>query len=312
MESDENQSNKVVSKISMKGVQNNTYVIRCLKKKLLVLDINGLLADIVSPPPEGLKPDTIIARRAIFKRPFYLEFLNFCFDKFEVAVWSSRTKYPSPILTFNFHLLFAASQCNVNLCGYYDFCRENTDMVIDYLMGSMKHKLLFCWDASHCTKTTFKTVENKHKPVVFKDMRKIWEKHDPSLPWEKGYYNESNTLLLDDSPYKALLNPPQNSVFPHTFSFQDRSDNSLGMLVCAINVFGDGGDVRKYLDGLANAESMNKYVEEHPFGQQPITKTSPSWNYYHNVVATLSTSQHGKISPMYFLAVSPVSVLMLY
>ncbi|XLR21041.1 hypothetical protein S83_048953 [Arachis hypogaea] len=263
MESDENQSNKVVSKISMKGVENNTYVIRCLKKKLLVLDINGLLADIVSPPPEGLKPDTIIARRAIFKRPFYLEFLNFCFDKFEVAVWSSRTK-------------------------------ENTDMVIDYLMGSMKHKLLFCWDASHCTKTTFKTVENKHKPVVFKDMRKIWEKHDPSLPWEKGYYNESNTLLLDDSPYKALLNPPQNSVFPHTFSFQDRSDNSLGMLVCAINVFGDGGDVRKYLDGLANAESMNKYVEEHPFGQQPITKTSPSWNYYHNVVATLSTSQHGK------------------
>ncbi|XP_020997377.1 uncharacterized protein LOC107486250 [Arachis duranensis] len=239
MESDENQSNKVVSKISMKGVQNNTYVIRCLKKKLLVLDINGLLADIVSPPPEGLKPDTIIARRAIFKRPFYLEFLNFCFEKFEVAVWSSRTKYPSPI----------SSQ-----------------------------------DASHCTKTTFKTVENKHKPVVFKDMRKIWEKHDPSLPWEKGYYNESNTLLLDDSPYKALLNPPQNSVFPHTFSFQNRSDNSLG----------DRGDLRKYLDGLANAENMNKYVEEHPFGQQPITKTSPSWNYYHNVVATLSTSQHGK------------------
>jgi len=62
-------------------------------------------------------------------------------------------------------------------------------------------------DLSHCTETHFKTLENKHKKVVFKDLRKLWDKLDPNLPWEKGYYNESNTLLLDDSPYKALLNP---------------------------------------------------------------------------------------------------------
>jgi len=60
---------------------------------------------------------------------------------------------------------------------------------------------------SHCTETAFKTLENKRKPLVFKDLRKIWDKYDPNLPWERGYYNESNTLLLDDSPYKALLNP---------------------------------------------------------------------------------------------------------
>jgi hypothetical protein len=65
----------------------------------------------------------------------------------------------------------------------------------------------FFQDLSHCTATKFKTLEDKHKPIVFKELRKIWEKHDPTLPWEKGYYNESNTLLLDDSPYKALLNP---------------------------------------------------------------------------------------------------------
>lgn len=147
--------------------------------------------------------------------------------------------------------------------------------VIDYLMGDMKHKLLFCWvsnlpwlpncfsqafltpgsvihhfklyshlishihweklsafllilctylhrcynwffllslfrlfqDLSHCTPTGFKTLENKHKTLVFKDLKKLWEKQDPDLPWEMGEYNESNTLLLDDSPYKALLNP---------------------------------------------------------------------------------------------------------
>jgi hypothetical protein len=43
--------------------------------------------------------------------------------------------------------------------------------------------------------------------LVFKELRRIWEKDDSELPWEKGDYSESNTMLLDDSPYKALLNP---------------------------------------------------------------------------------------------------------
>lgn len=62
-------------------------------------------------------------------------------------------------------------------------------------------------DISQSTQTGFKTLENMHKPLVMKELKKIWEKDDPNFPWEKGYYNESNTLLLDDSPYKALLNP---------------------------------------------------------------------------------------------------------
>ncbi|KAK7394395.1 hypothetical protein VNO78_14922 [Psophocarpus tetragonolobus] len=222
--------------------------ISCLKKKLIILDINGLLVDIVSSPPKHCKPDTTIGRKAMFKRPFYHEFLNFCFEKFEVGVWSSRA-------------------------------RKNLDIAIDYLMGNMKQRLLFCWDLSYCTETGFKTLENKCKPLVFKDLRKIWEKHDSNLPWEKGYFNESNTLLLDDSPYKALLNPPYNSVFPHTFKFLNRSDNSLAA----------GGDLRQYLDGLANAENMPKYVEQHPFGQEAINERSQCWNFYLNVIKSLST-----------------------
>ncbi|RDX65422.1 hypothetical protein CR513_55921, partial [Mucuna pruriens] len=220
----------------------------CLKKKLIVLDINGLLVDIVSSPPKYRKADATIGRRAIFKRPFYIQFLNFCFEKFEVGVWSSRAK-------------------------------KNIDCIIDYLMGNMKERLLFCWDLSQCTETSFKTLENKYKPLVFKDLRKIWEKHDSNLPWEKGYYNESNTLLLDDSPYKALLNPPYTSVFPHTFKFQNQSDNSLAA----------GGDLRQYLDGLANAENMQKYVEQHPFGQEGINERSECWNFYLETIPLLKS-----------------------
>lgn len=48
-----------IMRISLTGTQ-----VRCLKTKLLVLDINGLLAEIVSPPPKDHKADAIIARRA--------------------------------------------------------------------------------------------------------------------------------------------------------------------------------------------------------------------------------------------------------
>ncbi|XP_019426730.1 PREDICTED: ubiquitin-like domain-containing CTD phosphatase 1 [Lupinus angustifolius] len=232
-----------IMRISLTGTK-----VGCLKNKLIVLDINGLLADIVCPAPKDHKADAMIARRAIFKRPYYFEFLNFCFENFEVGLWSSRKM-------------------------------ENVKRIVDFLMGEMKNKLLFCWDVSHCTETSFRTLENRHKDLVFKDLRKIWDKHDPNLPWEKGYYNESNTLLLDDSPYKALLNPPHTSVFPHTFSYQNRSDNSLA----------PGGNLREYLDGLAKAENMSKYVEEHPFGQEGIDETSQSWSFYDQVIRSLLT-----------------------
>ncbi|KAM5570948.1 hypothetical protein ABKV19_011533 [Rosa sericea] len=216
------------------------------QKKLLILDINGLLADIVQMEvsiPNSFKPDKIISRKAVFKRPFCDDFLQFCFDRFNVGVWSSRTK-------------------------------ENVDSVIDFLLGDSKHKLLFCWNQSHCTSTSFKTVENKNKPLVLKELRKLWEKLEPDLPWARGEYNESNTVLLDDSPYKALRNPVNTAIFPNSYQFRNRKDSSLG----------PGGDIRSYLEGLAMAESVQKYVEQNPFGQRPITKSNPSWNFYRRVI----------------------------
>ncbi|KAF4397659.1 hypothetical protein G4B88_027399 [Cannabis sativa] len=240
------------------------------KKKLLVLDINGLLADIVTPPPKEYKADTNIKRRAIFSRPSCRDFLNFCFERFEVGVWSSRSD-------------------------------KIASKVIDYLMGDMKHKLLFCWDLSRCTATEFRTLENRHKTLVFKELRRIWEKHDPDLPWEKGEYNETNTLLLDDSPYKALLNPAYTAVFPHSYNFQNWSDNSLGA----------GGDIRVYLEKLSAAEDVQKFVEQNPFGQMPISESNESWGFYFKVMswglvavteeqAAINTQQKKKIIPFCF------------
>ncbi|KAG2639483.1 uncharacterized protein LOC120660172 [Panicum virgatum] len=134
------------------------------------------------------------------------------------------------------------------------------DAVVDMLMKDLKQHLLFCWDSSQCTATGHCTVENKDKPLVLKELRKLWNKEEPGLG-TRGDFSPSNTLLVDDSPYKALRNPPHTAIFPYSYSYKDVKDDSLG----------PGGDLRLYLENLATADDVQRYVEEHPFGQLQIT-----------------------------------------
>ncbi|KAJ1404605.1 Aminotransferase-like, plant mobile domain [Sesbania bispinosa] len=53
----------------------------------------------------------------------------------------------------------------------------------------------------------------------------------------------------------------------------------------------DGGGLRTFLEGLANAENMRNYIQENAFGQPPITETSQEWQYYQKVLNSLSTGQ---------------------
>ncbi|XP_057739779.1 uncharacterized protein LOC130956829 [Arachis stenosperma] len=226
------------------------------KNKLLILDMNGLLADFVKKVPQGSKsPDFKIygGRKGsikVFKRPFCDEFIQFCLDRFHVGVWSSRKK-------------------------------KNLGRAVNQIFGESASKLLFQWDRSHCTKTGSCTLEDKFKPIVFKELRKLWEKVDASLPWKKGEFNESNTLLLDDSPYKALLNPRNTAIFPNPYHIDDVDDTSLGL----------GGDLHMYLEGLAGAENVQEYVASHPFGQKAITETHPSWDFYRKVIEAVKRNK---------------------
>jgi len=45
------------------------------------------------------------------------------------------------------------------------------------------------------------TISTQQKKIVFKDLKKVWDDH------QFKNFNAKNTLLVDDSPYKALLNP---------------------------------------------------------------------------------------------------------
>ncbi|KAJ6293929.1 hypothetical protein OIU76_022075 [Salix suchowensis] len=227
--------------------------IRRVTKKLLILDVNGLLADIVSNVSVGYQANLVVSGKSVFKRPFCDDFLRFCFQKFDVGVWSSRT-------------------------------RRNLNPLIDFLFGDSRHKLLFCWDQSHCTDTGFTTVENTSKPMFLKELKKLWEYLESTPHLNKGEYDESNTLLLDDSPYKALCNPVHTAIFPQSYRYRDGADSSLG----------PDGDLRLYLERLAEAQNVQQYISQHPFGQRTITESDSSWRFYSRILQVLTRTNPQK------------------
>ncbi|XP_074582906.1 uncharacterized protein LOC141839135 isoform X1 [Curcuma longa] len=250
------ESHIMSSDMTKDQVVSSNFVLPCTEKKLrfsrktlIVLDLNGLLADINRGYCNAHTAHKRVGGKSVFKRPFCDDFLKFCFERFSVGVWSSRRRY-------------------------------NMDPVVDYLMGDLKHKLLFCWDQSKCTDTGRVTIDNIHKPLLLKELSKLWNKDEPDLPWEKGEYSASNTLLIDDSPYKAICNPPHTAIFPDSYSFTNKDDNSLG----------PEGDLRLYLEGLAMADDVRVHVRANPFGQKSITDSNPSWKFYCQIIDKIQKS----------------------
>jgi len=222
-------------------------LVRFQRKKLLILDLNGLLADINQDYHNAHLAHAKVRSKLVFRRPYCDDFLRFCFQNFELGIWSSRK-------------------------------RENVKSVVDILMRDLKQYLLFCWDMSYCTVTGCKTIDNKDKPLMLKELKKVWNKDDPNLPWEEGEFSPSNTLLVDDSPYKALCNPPNTAIFPEPYSYlNQRDDYSLG----------PGGDLRVYLQRIAATDNVQNFVRDNPFGQKSITESDPNWNFYVKIVGKM-------------------------
>ncbi|GJX16032.1 HAD-like domain protein, partial [Tanacetum coccineum] len=139
-------------------------------KKLIIFDVNGMLADIVFPRPKD-ESDKYSHGKAVFKRPYLDDFLTFCFDKFNVGIWSSRMK-------------------------------KNLDLVVDCLFGDLKKKLLFIWDASHCRNSGMRTLEDRYKCIIFKELRK---KHTGIFPTSYKYTDMNDDYLGPTSALRAYL-----------------------------------------------------------------------------------------------------------
>ncbi|GFP96567.1 hypothetical protein PHJA_001800800, partial [Phtheirospermum japonicum] len=145
---------------------------------------------------------------------------------------------------------------------------HNIEGVLSSITGGTRSKLVFIWGQEECTESGYQCLHKEEKPLFLKELKDIWEHK-----YYKGQYSATNTLLIDDEPHTPLLNLPNTAIFPQPYKKHDRHDTLLG----------PNGELRKYLDGLADAKDVLTYVKDHPFGQTPITPSHPDWSYYANI-----------------------------
>lgn len=150
------------------------------KKLLLVSDLNGVLV--------------YRAKKMPFLRPHIRDFLDFIFENFHVAVWSSaRPRNVNLIVKLAFkeytkHLLIVWSRDQCDLEGHYD---------------------------SRCESV--------------KDLTNLWKrlKHTSE---SFGYtFDASNTVVIDDSPTK-LKRQPNNQILVKEYAQKDPEDIELKKL----------------------------------------------------------------------------------
>uniref|UniRef100_K4CQS6 Mitochondrial import inner membrane translocase subunit TIM50 n=1 Tax=Solanum lycopersicum TaxID=4081 RepID=K4CQS6_SOLLC len=244
--SDDESKNKISGKLELYLPLEKLYL--GPKKKLIVLNLGGLLVHRVHKRDwfsvRTYKPDLVCGNFKVFKRPFCEPFLKFCLERFEVGIWSSAME-------------------------------RNMDAILDNIMVGLRRKLLFVWDQEKCIDSGFKCLEKKEKPIFLKQMKKIWENKYNILPFRGGKFSESNTIMIDDEPHTALINPPNTAIFPHVFKVGNGKDTFLG----------PEGDLQKFLDGLVDANDVPTYVKEHSLiGQPAITTFHPDWNYYAKII----------------------------
>ncbi|XP_051148645.1 uncharacterized FCP1 homology domain-containing protein C1271.03c-like [Andrographis paniculata] len=165
------------------------------KKKLLVLSLGGLLVHRVHKKEKrtvrGLRADVTYGAFLVFKRPFCTDFLKFCFERFDVALWSSAREH-------------------------------NIECFLSSVADGEENKFVFVWSQSECSDSGFYSLHKDEKPLFVKELKRIW--YNKTF---KARYSAANTLLIDNEPHTALLNPPDTAIFPHAYKTHNPDDTFL-------------------------------------------------------------------------------------
>uniref|UniRef100_A0A9I9DVL9 Mitochondrial import inner membrane translocase subunit TIM50 n=1 Tax=Cucumis melo TaxID=3656 RepID=A0A9I9DVL9_CUCME len=161
---------------------------------------------------------------------------------------------------------------------FMKFCLERwyLDSALDSIMHGLRRKLLFAWDQGKCTKTCFFDLEKKFKPIFLKELKKVWEGNGVGISRPSTQFCSSNTLLIDNEPYKVLLNPPHTAIFPKEYKADDIDDDALGA----------GSELRRFLEKVAEAKDVPNFIKHNPFGNPPISPYHPNWDYYSKIIST--------------------------
>jgi len=116
-----------------------------------------------------------------------------------------------------------------------------------------------------CTNTGLKNPEKKRQPLFLKELMNVWLKFPQ--------FNETNTLLIDDTPYKALRNPPYTAIFPEAYFYNEADIFLKGPLV-------------EYLTQLRDAVDVREFVRAHPIGLPALAPGCLHWGFFQQVLET--------------------------
>jgi len=184
---------------------------------LLILDLNGTL--LLRKPS---RPSSAFWRRARLA-----EFLEYGFSKFKVMIWT--TAQP-----------------------------ENAKLMRDNLLTSaQKADLVRAWDRNHCglTKEMY-----KQKTTVYKRLEWVWDdtaiqathpKHSQGECWD-----QTNTILVDDSVIKATAQPFNHILVPEFTSTKSDDEVKYGAVL---------EQVAGYLEEARFQENVSAFMRDDPF-----------------------------------------------
>ena len=123
------------------------------------------------------------------ERPGLHQFLARCFNLFDVAIWTCAQK------------------------------RRVDAMVETIFTKDEQHQFKFVWDQSK-TCDSFVRRPDGASNVMFKFLGDVWNRY-------MGEYDDTNTILIEDLPTKAFMNPSKTALHPPTFKFGDCNDTFL-------------------------------------------------------------------------------------
>jgi hypothetical protein len=162
-------------------------------KRLIILDLNGVLCDRLYKPKLS-KDDkgTRLGEFLTWPRPGLEDFMTRLTDNYDVAIWSSMER----VNTYN--------------------------IINSYLHPYISCKFKFIWDQSMCTNIgVHPTQPQKH--LYLKELSKVWK--------EYLEYDQTNTILVDDSSLKCRNNPLNTSIHPTTWSRDMVDDDGLDDII---------------------------------------------------------------------------------
>ncbi|CAG8444219.1 9234_t:CDS:2 [Ambispora gerdemannii] len=176
----------------------------------------------------------------IFSRPFLMQFLDYIFERFYVMIWSSAAP-------------------------------NNVKKIVDAVFPPRhSSNLVDMWARDSFGLTTF---QYRQKWLTIKDLEIVWERLNNQNRNRENppIWSQNNTLLIDDSPLKAQLQP-YNAIHLDEYDLElhrSRRDEELN-------------DAILYLSDLRYESNVSAFIRKNPY--KPRFKSKESYTQYLNVI----------------------------